>query len=72
MALNDISCRAWPSNINLKWNRLEEGGGKEESMISSRAAATEKVSKVRKDICGKQFLLAKFTAVENCKLELKI
>ena len=33
----------------MKWNRLEERGGKEESMISSRAAAAaEKVSKVRK------------------------
>ena len=34
MALNDISCGAWPSNINLKWNRLGGEAGKEESMIS--------------------------------------
>ena len=33
----------------MKWNRLEERGGKEESMISRRAAAAEKVSKVRKE-----------------------
>ena len=42
MALNDISCRAWPSNINLKWNRLGGEAGKEESMISRGASELEK------------------------------
>ena len=65
MALNDISCRAWPSNINLKWNRLEERGGKEESMISSSGKSIK--SRKRSEIFGKRFLLAKFTAVEDCK-----